>query len=81
MRCQVVLLLLAVTGLAGCSFLPLYSYNNQENDLALIPVPRPVENIEPHEPPNLRVRSQFPLIFAEPVIQVCAACALTASVG
>jgi predicted acylesterase/phospholipase RssA len=45
MRCQVALLLLAVTGLAGCSFIPLYSYNNQESDQASAPVPRPVQNL------------------------------------
>jgi len=45
MRCQVVLLLLAVTGLAGCGFVPLYSYSNQENDPTSTPVPRPVENV------------------------------------
>jgi len=45
MRCQAVLLLLAVSGLAGCSFIPLYSYNNKESEHASTPVPRPVENI------------------------------------
>ena len=45
MRCQVVLLLLAVTGLAGCSFIPWYSYTNKESDHASAPVPRPVENL------------------------------------
>ena len=58
MRCQVVLLLLAVTGLAGCSFIPLYSYSNQESDHASAPVSRPVQNIyrivslRPIEPAN-----------------------------
>jgi len=45
MRCQIVFVLLAVTGLAGCSFIPLYSYTNQESDHATAPVPRPVENL------------------------------------
>ena len=44
MRCRVVPLLLAVTGLAGCSFLPWYSHTNKESDSATAPVPRPVEN-------------------------------------
>jgi len=45
MRCLAVLPLLAVTGLAGCSSIPLYSYSNQASERALAPVPRPVENI------------------------------------
>jgi len=41
---RIVFLLLAVTGLAGCSFVPLYGYSNQESERASAPVPRPVQN-------------------------------------
>jgi hypothetical protein len=44
MRCQVALLLLAISGLAGCSFIPWYSYTNKESDSTTAPAPRPVEN-------------------------------------
>jgi len=44
MRCRVVLLLLAIAGLAGCSFLPWYSYTNKESDSTTAPAPRPMEN-------------------------------------
>ena len=44
MNSRIVFLLLMVTGLAGCSFVPLYSYSNQESERASAPVPRPVQN-------------------------------------
>jgi len=37
--------MLTLTGLAGCGFIPWYSYNNQEIDHASAPVPRPVQNV------------------------------------
>jgi predicted acylesterase/phospholipase RssA len=58
MRCRVVFLLLAVTGLAGCGFIPLYSYTNQESDHASNPFPRPVENL-------YRVASLRPMLPAD----------------
>lgn len=44
MGSRIVFLLLAVTGFAGCSFVPWYSYSNQESERASTPVPRPVQN-------------------------------------
>jgi len=55
MRHPVVFLLLAIPALAGCSFIPWYSYSNQETDHTELPVPRPVENL-------YRVASLRPLL-------------------
>lgn len=40
-----ILALLGLPALAGCSFIPLYSYNNQEADQQTEPVPRSFENL------------------------------------
>lgn len=40
-----ILVLLGLPALAGCSFIPLYSYNNEELTESLLAFPRPVENV------------------------------------
>ena len=79
MRCQIVLLLLAVSGLAGCSFIPLYSYNNKESDHTSTAIPRPVENLyrvaslRPMLPDNISSSANKASIATVPW-QVSAAC-------
>jgi predicted acylesterase/phospholipase RssA len=41
----IVLALLSVPALAGCGFIPLYSYNNEELDEHALTVPRPVQSV------------------------------------
>ena len=45
MRHMSVCLMLALPAIAGCSFIPLYSYNNHEADQQTAQFPRPVENL------------------------------------